>query len=371
MDRILIIEDTDVNIELLKGALSNKYKLSIAKNGKIALDIMEKVLPDLILLDIMMPVMDGYETIKRIKMNIAYKDIPIIFLTAQTQLDEKTKGFDLGAVDYITKPFFSREVVSRIEAHLSVYHAKKEARKLLSGTVVGATKVLMEMLATLNPTAYKFANRIKGLTRGIIEHLDLEEGWKIEVAAMLSMIGTYTLSDDVLSKIFKNEWVDPKYMNVYERRFEIGASLIEKIPRYSEMAVMIRRQDEQLGMFPYNYKDIELSGAQIIKIANYFEINRIRSVDRNDIIVEMRRDRRLYAVRVVKALEMFSVTEVKKHYKNINWKELKVGMTISKPIINKEGKTVVEDGVVVDEQLLKLLNLTFKYEMDTDYVSIK
>ncbi len=121
-----------MNIAILKDALKDEYKLSIAKNGKMALGIMQKVVPDIILLDIMMPIMDGYETIQRLKEVEAYSEIPVIFLTAQTDLHEKTKGFELGAVDYITKPFEILEVKSRVETHLALSRSRREIQELLS-----------------------------------------------------------------------------------------------------------------------------------------------------------------------------------------------------------------------------------------------
>ncbi len=113
---ILIVDDTPQNIDILVEALHTSYELVVATNGFEALDI--DVKPDLILLDIMMPEMDGYEVCRIIKGRADLKDIPIIFLTALTDIKEKTKGFELGAVDYITKPFDVQEVKARVKTHL-------------------------------------------------------------------------------------------------------------------------------------------------------------------------------------------------------------------------------------------------------------
>ncbi|HEO66295.1 MAG TPA: hybrid sensor histidine kinase/response regulator [Spirochaetes bacterium] len=119
--KILIVDDTPKNIQVLGKTLEQKdYEIIVAQDGLQALKVVEKTLPDLILLDIMMPKMDGFETCKRLKDNPKTKEIPIIFLTAKIEIDDLVKGFDLGAVDYITKPFNSKELLRRVETHLEL-----------------------------------------------------------------------------------------------------------------------------------------------------------------------------------------------------------------------------------------------------------
>ncbi len=124
---ILVVDDTIANLELLEGVLSNDgYDVRTAISGEMALKSLEVKKADLVLLDIMMPGIDGFETCKSIKDNELLKDIPIIFLSAKTEMVDKLKGFELGAVDYLTKPFDINEVLARINTHLKVYFLQKE-----------------------------------------------------------------------------------------------------------------------------------------------------------------------------------------------------------------------------------------------------
>lgn len=119
--KILIVEDTATNIEILRGTLETEdYKLSFAPNGKIGLEVAELSMPQLILLDIMMPEMDGYEACEKLKANPKTADIPVIFISAKGETDEIVKGFELGAMDYITKPFRPAEVRARVKTHLTL-----------------------------------------------------------------------------------------------------------------------------------------------------------------------------------------------------------------------------------------------------------
>lgn len=126
-EKILIVDDVPENIDLLIILLQDKYEIIASKSGKRALELVENDKPDLILLDIMMPEMNGYQVCQKILSNNEFKDIPIIFLTAKSQISDLKKGFEYGAVDYITKPFQPIELELRVKTHLEL----KRSRELL------------------------------------------------------------------------------------------------------------------------------------------------------------------------------------------------------------------------------------------------
>ncbi len=130
--RILIVDDTVKNIQVLGTVLKDQgYQINVAQNGVQALEIVQKVTPDLILLDVMMPEMDGFEACKRLKENPDTAEIPVIFLTAKVETDDIVKGFELGAVDYVTKPFNTTELLVRVNTHLSLYHLTQKLEQLV------------------------------------------------------------------------------------------------------------------------------------------------------------------------------------------------------------------------------------------------
>ena len=128
---ILVVDDTPTNLSVLLDYLNQSgFKTLIAQDGEGALEQADFANPDIILLDVMMPGIDGFETCKRLKENDATKNIPVIFMTALSETVDKVKGFQYGAVDYITKPFQQEEVLMRITAHLTIQHQKKELNDL-------------------------------------------------------------------------------------------------------------------------------------------------------------------------------------------------------------------------------------------------
>ena len=130
---VLVVDDAPANIRVVNEILRNSYRVRVATNGAKALELAnESPEPDLILLDVVMPGMNGYEVCAHLKASPATKDIPVIFLTGQTETEDETRGFEAGAVDYIHKPFSPAVVAARVQTHLALREARQQlARQLL------------------------------------------------------------------------------------------------------------------------------------------------------------------------------------------------------------------------------------------------
>ncbi len=133
IDIIYVIDDKLENIKILGNLLAeNRYEPMVFLSAQAALKSIKKIKPELILLDIMMPKMDGYEMCKILKAEDSSKDIPVIFLTGKTDTDDLVKGFNVGAVDYVKKPFESAELLARIKTHIGFKQAREKI-KILNG----------------------------------------------------------------------------------------------------------------------------------------------------------------------------------------------------------------------------------------------
>ena len=129
---ILIVDDTPANLSLLSDVLKPEYRTQAAVSGEKALKLaLMATPPDLILLDIMMPGMDGYEVCRRLKADPATRDIPVIFVTAMTEVEDETRGLELGGVDYITKPISAPIVKARVRTHLALYDQARELQRMI------------------------------------------------------------------------------------------------------------------------------------------------------------------------------------------------------------------------------------------------
>jgi putative two-component system response regulator len=155
---ILVVDDTPDNLTLMSGLLKDNYRVKVANSGERALKIAQSDSPpDLILLDIMMPEMDGYEVCRRLKADTKTRDIPIIFLTAKTEVVDETHGFELGASDYITKPISPPIVLARVETHLAIKRMQdflKDKNTFLAAEVNKRTAEIMAIQdVTINAMA--------------------------------------------------------------------------------------------------------------------------------------------------------------------------------------------------------------------------
>lgn len=123
-NKILVVDDAPDNLRMLMSLLSQTYEVVEAENGQTALTLASEESPDLILLDVMMPDLDGFEVCKRLKANDQTRDIPVIFLTVHDKLSDKMTAFKAGGVDYMTKPFHTQEVLMRVETHLTIHRLR-------------------------------------------------------------------------------------------------------------------------------------------------------------------------------------------------------------------------------------------------------
>ncbi|MEI6277704.1 MAG: response regulator, partial [Prolixibacteraceae bacterium] len=127
ISNILIVDDVPANLQILCSILEREgYKVRPVTSGKLALQVVEKMKPDLILLDIMMQGMDGFEVCRKLKENPDLAEIPVVFISALNDTSDIVKALNSGGVDYITKPFHAEEVIARVKTHLQLYLQKKE-----------------------------------------------------------------------------------------------------------------------------------------------------------------------------------------------------------------------------------------------------
>ncbi|HLA44854.1 MAG TPA: response regulator, partial [Aggregatilineales bacterium] len=131
MNTILIVDDQPANLQVLSMMLRDEgYHVRAVSSGRVALTAIEDECPELILLDVMMPGMNGYETCRQLKAHPATREIPVIFISALDNMQDKMSAFDVGGVDYITKPFKAQEVIARVRTHMALFEQKREIERL-------------------------------------------------------------------------------------------------------------------------------------------------------------------------------------------------------------------------------------------------
>ncbi|MBN2815787.1 MAG: response regulator [Campylobacterales bacterium] len=219
---VLIVDDVVENIQVAMNILKEEnYEFSFAKSGDDALKLMQDNNFDLVLLDIMMPGLDGYEVCQRMQQSERLKNIPVIFLTAKVDTDSMTKAFKLGGVDYITKPFHADELLARVKTHLELYMAKRvlqennislkikmdmQEKRILSELEESQKEliyVLTEMIESVSDETGKHIRRVSEYSRLLAHYhpaLSEEEANIIYDAAPMHDVGKMAIPEAILHK---------------------------------------------------------------------------------------------------------------------------------------------------------------------------
>ncbi|MBI5551460.1 MAG: response regulator [Desulfobacterales bacterium] len=286
---ILIVDDNATNIDLLVNTLKAEHRLGIAKSGPKALEIAARLKPDLVLLDIMMPEMDGYEVCRRLKADPQTAAIPVIFISAMSETVDKTRGFELGAVDYITKPFQAAEVTARVRTHLCLEEMR---RQLISQNLLLERKVeqktaeiraILEasidamalMVEIRDPYTAGHQQRVAQLACAIAGKVgiaaDAIEG--IRIAALLHDVGKIRIPVSILSRSGSLLEAEFHMLKIHP---QVSYDILKNIPFPWPVAQMAYQHHERLdgSGYPRGLTAAEiLPEAKILAVADAVEAN--------------------------------------------------------------------------------------------------
>ena len=368
---VLVVDDTEANVDILVDALGEIYDVSVAMDGREALEGVVEAPPDLILLDIMMPEMDGYEACRRLKGDERYAKIPIIFLTALTEIENKTKGFQMGAVDYITKPFEIAEVKARVKTHLKLHLAELELRELVVKTLGGAIEVLTDILSVANPTTFSRTSRLKGHVNELMSALNLTGYWQIRMAAMLSQIGSITISPETIEKIFRGQEVSQAEKETYNRHPQLGYNLIRKIPRLTEVAEIIARQQELEKVTEFQGDDqarrLIGAGSRVLKLVLDYEKLTYSGESPSAAMATLKNNEKEYGAKLLE--KFFHIVEsepeppqAQMDVRKIYSKDLVLGMVLAKDIYTNNDILLIKAGTKINSFLFEILHNSSKSE---------
>lgn len=221
---VLIVDDIATNIDILSNILSDDYRIQAATSGPEAIDLANSDTdsPDIILLDIMMPGMDGYTVLQKLKINPLTKDIPVIFITTKTDVEDEEFGLELGAVDYITKPVNASITRARVSTHLALRDQSRILEEKVRSRTAELQKAETDIIHCLSVASQckhdqsgQYASRIQTYTEMLARAMNMDESWVhvVSQGAPLYDIGKLAIPDDLLYKtspLSDAEWLELK-----------------------------------------------------------------------------------------------------------------------------------------------------------------
>lgn len=260
---ILLVDDIPQNIQILHEILSHhNYSFALAASGKETFMVLEKKIPDLILLDIMLDDIDGFEICKRLKENPRTAEIPVIFLTARVRLEDKVKGFQLGAVDYITKPFEEAEVIARVKTHLALKFAS-DTIKRYNKQLETANKELSEKNRQIFEQKRELEESYRRLQESQDEIIELEKQNTIMAMAVTTnhelnqpltvMQGYLEMLKESIhpSDLTEKQW---KFLNRIEDSFKRMNTILEKFRKSPSAQLQDYVKDKKMIVFDEKLK---------------------------------------------------------------------------------------------------------------------
>jgi putative two-component system response regulator len=235
---IFVVDDNDTNLAMAKQALGNTYRVLLMPSAAKMFNLAEKITPDLILLDVEMPEMDGYEALAKLKADARFQGTPVMFLTAKTDPEAEVRGFELGAVDYVTKPFSPLVLLKHIEMHLNLDGVVKERTKRIITLQNGIVSVIANLVESRDKDTGGHIERTQRNLEILIKAM-LEAGcysdeirlWNLDnliPSAQLHDVGKIIVSDLILNKpgrLTKEEF------DIMKSHVAAGENIIDEIMR--------------------------------------------------------------------------------------------------------------------------------------------
>jgi PAS domain S-box-containing protein len=271
---IVIVDDKPTNLGVLFDFLTDSgFRVLVAQDGESAIQKVEYAHPDLILLDVMMPGIDGFETCRRLKANESTKDIPVIFMTALSETVDKVKGFDLGAVDYVTKPVQQEEVRARVTTHLTIRNLQK---KLQAQNLELQQKIKEKEQAeeSLRVAEEKYRSIFENASEGIFQITS--EGRYITANLALAQIYGYESPEELMSQIVdigEQLYVEPM------RRDDLAA-LLNRDDTLSDVESQVYRKDGSIIWISENIRTVrDAKGAVLYYEGTVSDVTERRQAD--------------------------------------------------------------------------------------------
>lgn len=279
---VLIVDDAPESIDVLRGVLASDYQVKAAINGPAALEVAAETKPDLILLDVMMPGMDGYEVCRRLKNDPATQRIPILFVTTLGDSASEARGLSLGAVDYVSKPFVPALVRSRVASHVALHRQQLALEALVGQRTSELQETRLEIIRRLGRAAEYRDNetgmhvvRMSHISRLLALAYGLGDGEAelLLLASPMHDVGKIGVPDRIL---LKNGPLDPDEWELMKRHTVIGAEILGDHPSdllVTARTVALRHHERWDGTgYPGGLKGAEIPVvARLVALADVFD----------------------------------------------------------------------------------------------------
>lgn len=357
--KVLFVDDDPKVLSGMDRQLSDEFDMHTADGPTAGLKAIEDEGPfDVIVSDMRMPEMTGIEMLKEVRRT--NPDTVRIILTGYADLDSTIDAVNEGNIfRFLSKPCPAEVLKTAIMDGIRQYRLITAERELVEGTLKGSIKVLFDVLGLVNPVAFGRASRIKRIATAVAHEMAVADVWEVEIAAMMSALGCISLPDGTLRKLMAGESLSDEEMKAYAEHPALGRSLLENIPRLSNVATIVGYQDKHFdggGIPTDEVKGTAIPvGARILKAAIDFDLLESRRGDSVEAFAQLREHAERYDPDVLIAMSTALDSLFSAKSKSVEIHELRIGMLFSQSVNNKSGQMLVARGQEVTRSILDIL----------------
>jgi len=347
-EKILCVDDEPNILDAYRRTLRKRFNIDVASGGEEALRaIAERGPYAVIVADMRMPGMNGVELLAKVR-EVAPLTVRMM-LTGNADQQTAIQAVNQGHIfRFLSKPCAPEDFANALEAGLEQHRLLTAERQLLTQTLSGAVKVLVDVLSMLKPMAFGRASEVRRVVHQLCEQLQVQNAWAVEIAAALSQIGCITVPEKILAKVYRGEALSGEELEIYQQHPKVGHELIRKIPRLEEAAEIIGYQEKLYNGkgFPQDFRageDIPL-GARILKAALDWTSLLAAGLQPEMAFVHMRQRQGWYDPKVIEALK--HALEISEEYavRELRVNQLADGMILAEDIHSIHGTLLCPKG---------------------------
>lgn len=336
--KILIVDDAEENRMILADICSTiGYEAMEAENGKIGMEMLRNHHVDCVLLDIKMPVMNGIEMLSILKRDNIIGSIPVIMVTGVEDTKSVVDALNMGAADYITKPFEAKILMARLKGVLKRYEIFLNEKDLVEKTFFGSVRLLNDLLSTLSPHIFGKSNQIRRIAKALCKEIHFPDSNEVELAALFSHVGCISLSSEITEKLVTGKFLLSEEKQIFDNHPLLGYKLLKNIPLLEHVAntVLYQNKNYDGSGTPISEKiageEIPLP-ARILRVAIEYQSARIKSNSTLELSDLLRSRSGLLDPNLYKALSQVMIKEDSRELREIKILQLRTGMIFADDI---------------------------------------
>ncbi|GMT41942.1 MAG: response regulator receiver modulated metal-depenent phosphohydrolase [bacterium] len=358
-DKILIVDDDPDILETFKRNLGDQLHIDTMPEGEKALKKISDNGPYAVIVsDMRMPGMDGVQFLSKVR--VIAPDSVRIMLTGNADQETAKEAVNEGRIfRFLTKPCPSETFIKTLTEGIREYQLVTAERELMEKTLSRSVKVLIDILSMVNPLAFSRSLRMRRYVQYIVKRLKLKNGWRFELAALLSQIGCVTIPAETLEKFYAGQQLTDNEMETYNSHPKIGCNLLVSIPRIELIARMIEKQRMPFSSYactaaPENRNVVSL-GAQLLKVADEFDQKVGQGESFNKAVEELLIRSEECDPLLVENLRDLEVEKTEQNIMQANMEELDAGMILVDNVVTNKGLLLVHKGQEVTYPIIELL----------------